>query len=75
MNESGPKKDGLSTCYSIHHDIGRGTVFDDDNFNKPNSPGMSARIMTCFYCPLVTLEVSYWTFTRPRYIYETVGSD
>ena len=49
----------------IHHDIGRGSFTDSDNFNKTKTPGAFAQIKKCVYYPLVKLEISYWKYMQP----------
>ena len=74
VNKTGAKRGGRAICYFIHQDIGHGSFVDSDNYNKINSPGVAVRIGKCFYYPLVKLEISYWRFTRPRVIYESICS-
>jgi len=72
VNKTGIKRRGRAICYFIHQDISHGNFVNPDNYNKINSPSVAVRIGKCFYYPLVKLEVSYWRFTRPREIYETI---
>ena len=67
--------DGRAVCYTIHHDIGRGSFVDENNFNAIRSPSTAVQISKCLYYPLVRLEVAYWKSKSPRYILETICSD
>jgi hypothetical protein len=72
VNKTNASKNGRAICYFIHHDIGRGSFTDDNNYNKINTPGAFARISKCVYHPLVKTEISYYRHTQPREILETV---
>jgi hypothetical protein len=72
VSHTNPIKDGRAIAYFIHHDIGRGSFTDSDNFNKINTPGAFARISKFVYYPLVKTEISYYSHTQPTEILETI---
>jgi hypothetical protein len=74
VNRTGTNRGGRAICYSIHQDIGHGSFTDSGNYNRINSPGVVVQIGKFFYYPIVKLELSYWRFIRPAYIYETTCS-
>ena len=61
-----------SICYTIHHDIGRGSLTDDNNYNKINTPSKPVKIAKILYYPLIKMEIKYWNTTGPKAIYETI---
>ena len=75
VNTTSITHDGQGVCYVIHHDIGRGSFTDADNYNTIRPPSAAARIGQLCYYPLVKLELSYWQLARPQYIYESVCSE